>query len=874
MSLDTGSRLGPYEILAPLGAGGMGEVYRARDNRLGREVAVKVLPARLSENPEALARFDREARAVAALSHPNILALFDFGSHDGTSYAVAELLEGRVLREVLSEGPLPQRRAVEYATQIASGLAAAHDKGIVHRDLKPENVFVTHDGRIKILDFGLAVQRAEAGADLTSSPTLPRPTEAGTVLGTVGYMAPEQVKGLPADHRSDVFALGAILYEMLTGRRAFQKETAVETMTAVLREDPPELSRVRNDVPAGLDEVVRRCLEKDPAHRFESARDLGFALQVATGSASSGPRPGPRVARRWRGRFWPALLAAGALGIAFYAGGLWPRERPRSLPPMHFVIPARNGVPNLLALSPDGRTVVFNEIDPRGGFNGPLQVRGLDETDARPLPGTEGGTFPFWAPDSRRIAFFTPRKLVSVAATGGSILDICDLPGPPGGASWGADDTIVFSAAGALYRVPAGGGAPVLLVEAEPGRSLWHARPSFLPDGRRFLFTTLLPGNEEAALRTRLATLGGPFAPKDVLSGAVGAFWAQGQIVYGAGDSLFARPVEQRTLQPRGGPVRLAESVSQSWRNGYLSAAASETGLLAFRTRRAERWRFIWIDRLGRRHGSVGETGTWNNFDLSPDGTRVAAAWVSEAGNQALGLIDVTRNVTTRGEDEQVAARVSDPTWAPDGKRLAFRLGNRLLMRGADGGEATTLLDSAGFPDSFTRDGRFLLYGAPRESYYELFALPLQGGDRKPIPLVTGLSLADEGRFSPNGRWVAYHASAAGATEVYVMPFPPTGEKWKVSSQGGVQPRWNPNGSELFYLDPSGQLMSVTMPDSDPRRAGPPQALFEMGVEVSPAYDQFAVGPDGERFLFRLPERSDHEAGSPIHVLVNWAPPS
>jgi len=871
MPLSPGSRVGPYEVLSSLGAGGMGEVYRARDTRLSRDVALKVLPARLSESADALARFEREAKAVAALSHPHILSLFDFGTDAGTAYAVTELLEGRTLRERLAEGPLPQRRSIEYATQIASGLAAAHDKGIVHRDLKPENVFVTHDGHVKILDFGLAVQRATTGPDLTSSPTVPRQTDPGTILGTVGYMAPEQVKGLSADHRADLFALGAVLYEMLSGRRAFQKETAAETMTAVLREDPAELAQAGHEVPPALDQVVRRCLEKDPAQRFESARDLAFALQVASGSEMSGPRPAVVAPSRARALWVPLLVAVVACAAGAFVGNRFQRAVAPSLPPMRFTIPARAGVPDVLSLSPDGRTLLFTEVDPIGGFTAPLQSRRLDETAIRTLSGTEGALFPFWSPDSRRIAYFEWNKLLVTDAAGTGSRQVCEISGPASGGAWGTDDAIVFSAGGALYRVAAGGGAPAVLLKAEPGKSVWHAWPSFLPGGRRFLFTTLLPGNGESALRTRVANVSGPFEPKDVLNGAVGARWSKGHVVYGSENGLFARAADEQTLELRGEPVRLAEGLVFNWRSGYLPATGSEAGLLAFRTRRPEDWRFTWIDPLGRRLGSVGETGSWNNFDLSPDGTRIAATWVvPNSGNQALGLIDVPRNVTTRGDAEAAASRISDPTWAPDGRHVAYRSGGKLVMRAANGGQETTLLDALGYPDSFTRDGRFLLYGTAREPYYELFALPLTGTDRQPIPLVTGLSLADEGRFSPNSRWVAYHASAGGSPEVYVVPFPPTGEKWKVSSEGGVQPRWHPKGAELFYLDPPGRLMSVSMPDSDPRRAAAPRVLFETGLEASPAYDQFAVGPDGERFLFRLLDRADQASGSPIHVLVNW----
>jgi hypothetical protein len=496
MTIAAGSRLGPYEILSPLGAGGMGEVYRARDTKLDRDVAIKVLPESVSRDPDVLSRFEREAKAVAALSHPNILGIFDFGTHDGTAYAVMELLEGETLRSKLDAGVLSQRRAIEYALQIIRGLAAAHEKGIVHRDLKPDNVFVTQDGRVKILDFGLAKTAAGKpgpGGD-TRSPTAFAYTEPGAVMGTVGYMSPEQVKGMQVDHRSDIFSFGAVLYEMLSGKRAYQRDTAAETMTAVLREEPPELSAIALAVSPALDRIVRHCLEKSPEQRFRSTDDIAFSLQSlseTSGIAPSGA-PGLTGRRMSRGALWGiAGLLAGAIAATLLTIGL---RSAHVLPgrPVRFEVtgPPDQQVVGTVALAPDGSRLAFTARE-AGGNSTQIWIRAIDDSKARMLRGTEGAHLPFWAPDGLSVGFFANGQLKRIAISGGPPQPLAPVTSDVRGASWSGDGRIIFAPTfvGPLLQVSASGGKVTPATVLDKGRDEGtHRWPWFLPDGRHFLY--------------------------------------------------------------------------------------------------------------------------------------------------------------------------------------------------------------------------------------------------------------------------------------------------------------------------------------------------------------------------------------------------
>jgi len=895
MPLPVGARLGPYEIQSALGAGAMGEVYRARDTRLGRDVAVKVLPPDLARDAQALARFEREARAVAALSHPNIVALYDIGTEQGV-FIVTELLEGQTLRDRLHAGALPPRKALEFAAQMAAGLAAAHERGVVHRDLKPENVFVTADGRIKLLDFGLAqIPAAPLAAAGRSVAQTTVGTTPGMVLGTLGYMAPEQVRGQSVDARADIFALGAVLYEMVTGARAFAGETPADTISAILHRDPPPVAAASGvTIAPQIDRLVRRCLEKSPGDRFQSARDLMFAIEaMATGSSPGSPErgydgepnrnPERNLVVSGVSGTKTALTAIGlaiVLAAAAFVAGRRTAPAPASAaaPAARFGIPTSMGWFDAVSVSPDGRYIVYtggSETSGTSGFTGLGDVfrssgfwlRRTDAIEVRRLPDTESAMpLFFWSPDSRSVGYITGNALMVREVPDGTARRIAEVPGRAFGAAWGPSD-IVVATTGGLYRLAPTGGPLRLFVATDPSRDTWRGWPSFLPDGR-LLYGALTRGNNEEHLETHAATLDGRDLGT-VFTGGVGATYADGHLLYGSHGALYAQPFDAAHLKTVGERVQIAPSVAQDWRSGLLVARASDNGVLVFRVASQSMFQFTWFDREGRRLGTVGAPGAYINFDVSPDGRRVIAArQETTPGRQGLWMIDIERGVTSLVTDRDDAEDADDPTWTADGARVAFRHGPKLVIRSPNGGEEQMVVDAEAYPDSFSRDGRYISYGRARGNLYEAWALDVKTPGAKPILLVMGVTLSDETRFSPNGRWVAYHANQTGAVQVHVIPFPPTGESWQISTAGGAQPRWSADGQELFYLDGGGRLMSVKMPDSDPRRAAEPKALFNTGLTtVSDALDQFAVV--GGRFLLRVPAAGGPDPAA-IQVVVNW----
>jgi len=875
MPLDSGTRLGPYEIIAPLGAGGMGEVYRARDTRLDRAVAVKVLPANVAADPEALARFDREARAVAALNHPNIIALFDIGREGRTSFVVTELLEGQTLRDRLSAGPLPPRTAVDYARSIADALAAAHERGIVHRDLKPENVFLTKDDRIKVLDFGLAqitTPPVDAGVADAATTLATRP---GLMLGTVGYMAPEQVRAQLTDARTDIFAFGVVLYEMLTGVRPFRGETTADAVSAVLTMDPPDLTRSGTMVPPGLDRFVRRCLEKSPAQRFQSARDLSFALEAVGAGASAvidapvapvamarGPRPLTVIGA--------LLVAAIVATFAFFAGqrtGTPPIDT--DVPVGRFQIPAANPTgPPITTVSPTGDEVVYASATSQSATTGALLwFRRLDDLTPRGIGGTgtnlpvTASSFVFWSPDGRQLAYSTDTTLYAMSPPDGPPRRIATLPESIRLGAWSSQNVIVLSTVAAIYRIsPDGSGEPRKIVtftgDESPGRI------SLLSDGKRFIYNVV---SRSPSPESRAASIDG--AALGVVSKGVGAFLANGFLLFGQADALMAQRFDEATLKAAGATVEVVRPLMQDRRSNLVVAAASNNGVLVYRASPNLDVRFTWVDRNGRQGPALQTVDSFTNFSVSPDGSRIVTTRREPlTGANSLWMLDVNRNVASLicpKDDEGYG----DPTWMPDGQHIVFRYKGTMAMRLANGTEQKVLVSQSAYPDSVSRDGRYVAYSQGNRSLYEMFALDLTTPGAQPIPLVTGLTLADEARFSPNERWVAYDSNEAGSTQVSVIPFPPTGEKWQISQAGGVQPRWSKDGQELFYLDLDGRMMSVRMPESDPRKASAPTALFSTGLVASSSLDQFE--PVGDRFLLRIPVASERDT-APVGVIVNW----
>jgi Tol biopolymer transport system component len=886
MPVARGARLGPYEVGAPIGTGAMGEVYRARDPRLGRDVAVKVLPAEASGNTDRRTRFEHEARAAAALNHPNILAVFDVGHDGGTPYIVSELLEGETLRERLNDGPLPVRKAVEYAGQLAQGLAAAHARGIVHRDLKPENIFVANGDRIKILDFGLAkLTEPEPTTGVGSIvPTIPPGTGPGMILGTVGYMSPEQVRGLPADYRSDIFSFGAILYEMLAGEPPFRRETAADTLAAILHEQPRELSTHERHVPLALVRVVERCLEKVPNMRFHSTDDLAFAVagalvadvDVALDDAAP---PADGVARR--ARDWAAVaialvaVAAIAVAITTYL------RRPTTVGlPVKLTVPAPPDVVQTdptIRISPDGSRLVFAATSSDGVRR--LWIRPLNALDAAPLGDTEGATSPFWSPDSRSIGYFAGGQLRKIDLAESLSVSVCDAPQAAGG-TWSADGIIVFSSAGQLHRVPAVGGAMVSLLNGVNGRreGATLAYPTFLPDGRHILYLDTGGGRVgEAALYG--AELNSPDRTL-VLPGAVSNAWySRGYLFFLRNATLVAQPFDAERLTLSGGAIAIVEQVQRPQFGPPSGAFSVSDRVLAYQTgldARGFPTELTWFDRSGKPAGVVAQQADYGDVEISPDGKRATVSQLDPGTGRDIWIFDLARAIPTRLTADPADEYAS--VWSPDQTQIIFnsrRKGHLDLYRKASSGAGSdepVLVDTADkSPMSWSSDGQIVLYNTGNVSIIgnqvDLWALPVSG-DRKPFPVVNSAFNEARGRLSPDGRWIAYTSDESGETEIYVTPFPSLAGKWRVSTSGGNWPRWGRDGREIFFLSADGrQLMSAQVDGRTSQFVvGAIERLFEARWRMGARYP-YDVAPDGRILGAVLVEQP---TATPITLVVDW----
>src|SRR5215813_2614530 len=769
MTIASGTRLGPYEILAPLGAGGMGEVYRARDTRLGRDVAVKVLPSSYSDDSDRLHRFEQEACAAGALNHPNILVIHHIDTHDGAPYIVSELLEGETLRKRMSGTAMAQRRVIDYASQVAHGLAAAHEKGIVHRDLKPENIFITNDGRVKILDFGLAkLTQLDGTQSQTEIPTRRVDTNPGVIMGTVGYMSPEQVRGKKVDHRTDIFSFGAILYEMLSGRRAFKGESPADTMSAILREDPPELSETNHNVSPALERLVNHCLEKNPEARFHSARDLGFALEAVSGSVPISAQTMARPAfsaRPWTRRELIltsvaaiAIIAAAALAVVA-ALSYFRRATTETRAVRLFITPPEKTGFSSFAISPDGSRLAFAATDSSG--KSLLWVRPLDAVNAQPLVGTEEAQLPFWSPDSRFIGFFAGGKLKRVEATGGPVRTLCIAAVPRGG-SWNRDGVIIFepSPNDPLYRVSAEGGDPTPLTELNPShQEASHRWPYFLPDGKHFLYS-VLGGPQAQGIYVASFDAKEGRRLLDVRDSVV-AYAEPGYLLFRRETSLVAQAFDAEKLQINGQPFLIAEQVGYEGATFQTYFSVSQTGRLVYSTASTGKTQLTWIDRGGKEIGSIGQPSANIRPWLSPDGKRVAVDGPDAQGNRDIVLIDVGSGNLTRFTFDPGTDIF--PVWSPDGSRIVFasdREGPRhLYQKNASGAGKEELLlktDANKIPMDWSPDGRFIMYVVnDPKTKLDLWVLPLFG-DQKPVPFLQTDANERLARFSPDGRYVAY----------------------------------------------------------------------------------------------------------------------
>jgi Tol biopolymer transport system component len=887
MSLSAGTRLGPYVIEAAIGAGGMGEVYRASDTNLARQVAIKVLPEAVAQDAERLARFEREAKTLASLNHPHIAQIHGLERADGRTALVMELVEGPTLADRIARGPLPIDEALSTAKQIAEALEAAHEQGIVHRDLKPANIKLRDDGTVKLLDFGLAkaIEPAAASGNLANSPTLTSParTEMGVLLGTAAYMAPEQARGRSVDKRADIWAFGVVLYEMVTGRRLFEGEDLTETLANVVKQ-PPDLSAV----PARLRRLLGRCLEKDPKKRL---RDIGDAWELLD-DAIPAIAPAPRSWPGWMRWALVGLFGAASAAAAVFAW-LWLSTTAGDTLSAQFQVqpPAGTefGFPyGATAISPDGRYVVF-AAGPQG--SGPLWLRPLDSLTARPLQGTEGANFPFWSPDSRSVAFYQSGQLARSDIIGGSPQVLCEAtPLEAAGGTWNRDGTILFASQGGLLEVAASGGDPKPVSDPDAARhELEHGYPQFLPDGQHFLF--LVRSADPTVQGIYAASLAQPATRVRILGTAQKVSYVPSRdgraatLVWLRDRTLLAQPFDVGTLGLEGDPAPVAEDIALN--RSFQSRAAfwtSDAGVLAYRTGdvHAVPTALTWFDRQGKVLGTIGDPEVYGELALSPDGTRVAAFRRDSIGED-LWLVDLARGSSTRLTTDSV--NESYPVWSPDGRQIAFgaypndsKSAFDLYRKPAGASGQKDVLWKDGLrkrPTDWSRDGRFFLYSVidASEKDEDIWALPLRDANPTPTKYLATEFIEAGGRFSPDTKWVVYTSNISGREEVYVSPFPDAAAApaQMVSTEGGAQARWRPDGRAILYLSPDHTLMEVEVVRDAPFTVGIPKPLFQAPLASQPADPDgliWDVSPDGQRFL--LNRGSDQAPPVPLTVVTNW----
>jgi eukaryotic-like serine/threonine-protein kinase len=877
----------------------MGEVYRATDVSLGREVAVKLLPQAFAADPQRVARFQREARLLASLNHPHISHLYGLETvtlGDTTFHVlVMELVDGEDLAQRLKRGPIPLEEALGIARQIAEALEEAHEKGIVHRDLKPGNVKTTSEGKVKVLDFGLAKAWTGEPASMTSSsdsPTLAHTgTIAGLIVGTAAYMSPEQARGKAVDRRTDIWAFGVVLCEMLTGRRLFDGETTTDVLAAVVGQRIG-LEDLPAETPVSIRRLLARCLERDPLRRLRDIGEARIALSDPAAVADATPaelEAAIRSARRGRTRErW-----AWAAGVLITAGAATSVALPRLLtsgtvtPAAHFVLdtPADVSFPDLdpPAVSPDGRYIVFTGLSPAGTTA--LWIRPLDSPDARVLSGTEGAGSPFWSADSASVAFTAAGEIKRLALSGGTVQRICLLPRDRfTGGTWNEAGTIVFSTGGpsaTLYQVSAAGGEAAPLTNLDRSKSeAAHWWPQFLPGGRELLF--LIGSGQQASAGLHAISLDSPGTRRRVLPDAARFQYAAGYLFAVERGVLAAQPFDPARLAPTGKMVPIAPGVAtfandSSW--GWFSVSAS--GRIAWVSARDNTVRLEWVDRRGKRLGTVGDPGAYSQIALSPDDTRLAVEIPDATGRFDIWVIDVNRGLASRLTSDPSNER--DPVWSPDSQELVYSsdasgdqnlLRRRLLESGAAGPLPSGSGATPSEPDvaeSWSREGNTLVYVTLGEER-TVWTLNMEGAGR-PEPLMRGRFTIDEPHVSPDGRWLAYISTESGRFEVYVEPFRRRGARVRVSTDGGGQPRWRTDGKELFYLSPDGGLMAVSVNEGPTGpEVGRPTMLVPAGslraVTQGPDYDDYAVTSDGQRFLVKVP--AAHLQPQRIHIVVDW----
>ena len=881
-----GRQVGSYQILSLLGVGGMGEVYLAHDSKLRRDVAIKVLPTTFVHNSERLARFQREARMLASLNHPNVATIFGLEQFDGVHYLVMELVPGQTLAERVSGGPVPIKEALAIAGQIAEALEAAHEKGVIHRDLKPANVKVTPEGRVKVLDFGLAKAfEGDGEADLSRALTLTVGTEDGRILGTPAYMSPEQARGKPVDKRTDIWAFGCVLYELLTGKRAFRGETLQDTLAAVLEREP-DWQALPSSTPAKIRDLLRRCLQKDINRRFRDAADIGIEIEeVLTAPASEGqPSASVPASRPQLRKAIPWSVAAVLAIVALFVPLALLRRAPAETQSIRFTIgPPEKGSfspssdlgfspnSNLLAISPDGSKLAFVAADSSGKQQ--LWIRAMDSATAQPLLGTENAGQPFWSADGRFVGFVAERKLKKIAITGGPAQTLAEaLTGAVGG-TWSREGVVLF-AASTIYRVSAAGGiaTPVTTLNASR-QEAFHFWPYFLPDGKHFLYFAYSTKTENDAIY--VGSLDSKERKLLLNANSNAVYVSPGYILFNRDGTLMAQPFDAKRLQLTGESVPIAEGVHFYARNGGAAFAASDNGVLAYRGGGGlTPSRLVWVNRNGAEQALAATPRAYSFPRLSPDGRRLAVDIVAQDQSSQIWLYDLSREALARFPFEGTLNQ--PPAWTTDSKRIAFRSNKERpstnifwqLADGSGGLERLTTNEFAATARSFSPGSQLLAFFESNPvTGQDIWVLGLN--DRKAqLFLQTKFNETDPA-FSPDGHWLAYRSDKSGRPEIYVQPYPGPGGEWAISTEGGTEPVWNPNGRELFYRS-GDKMMAVDFTSQPGLSIGKPRMLFERPylptAATTPNYD---VSSGGQRFLM-LKAVEQEQAATQINVVLNW----